>query len=111
MMLTPSNLVFNAASQVRRTLKAPDVLANGVTPATFAQVLSVADAVPTVFCNGLGYTASGALAAGAGAVASRQQGIPFTADGRVSLETAAVTGYSNGLPFTASGAIAAAALE
>ena len=110
-MLTPSNVLFNASAQIRRTLKAPDVLANGGTPATVQQVLSVIDAVPTVFCNGLGYNAAGSLCAGAGAVTSRQQGIPFTADGRVSLETAATTGYCNGLPFTASGAIAAAALE
>lgn len=110
-MLTPSLLLFNASSQVRRTLTVPAVLANGVTPGTAASVLSVVDAAPTVFCNGLGYSATGALCAGAGAVASQQQGIPFTADGRVSLETAATVGYCNGLPFTASGAIAAAALE
>lgn len=112
-MLTGPAMLFSAASRVRRTLKAPDMFVNGGMPVTNAGVLSVIDATPTLYCNGLGYdVTTGALCASSvGPIAFYSSGMPFMADGRLFMSTNPATRFQNGLPFSLVNTLSSETLE
>lgn len=115
MSLNSTNLIFNAGGRIRCSTAVAPAFTTGGTPITTLGLLSLALSAPAVVSGGIGYTATGAIAADiGGAVAVVCNGLPFTAAGRLACDqVGAITGYLAGLPFpvTASGAIATAAPE
>ncbi len=107
-------LLFNAGGRVRCSTSQPPTAASaGPTPITSLGLLSLALSAPTVYAGGVGFTATGAIAADiGGAVASFVNGLPMTTADRLACDqVGAIATYNGGLPFTAAGALATAAPE